>query len=271
MTSPTVRDLDYLGHLKRESARFAHAIDLAAPDAPVRACPGWTADDLLWHLSEVQWFWATIVREGLTSPGQAEALKPERPPGRTELAEFFATASRDLLDVLTTAAPQTPAWTWADDKTVGFIRRRQAHEALIHRLDAELAASNRTAMDPLLSADGVDEALRLIYGGDLPAWGAFTPDATLSLRVRATDTADTWLVLPGHLSGTDPQDGKSYDEPGIHVLGADEGAEAAAAISGTAADLDSWLWRRPTLAPLDQIGNPDALAAFESVIAAGVS
>ena len=35
-----------------------------------------------------------------------------------------------------------------DDHTVGFIRRKQAHEALIHRIDAEVAAGNRTPMDP---------------------------------------------------------------------------------------------------------------------------
>ena len=44
---------------------------------------------------------------------------------------------------------------WADDKTVGYIRRRQAHEALIHRLDAELTAGAVTPLDPDLAADGV--------------------------------------------------------------------------------------------------------------------
>ena len=56
--------VNYLTHLQRESARFAQAIREAAPDAPVPSCPDWNADDLLWHLAEVQWFWATMVREG---------------------------------------------------------------------------------------------------------------------------------------------------------------------------------------------------------------
>ncbi len=48
---------------------------------------------------------------------------------------------------------------WADDKTAGYIARRQAHEALVHRLDAELTVGDRTPLDPRLAADGVDEAL----------------------------------------------------------------------------------------------------------------
>jgi hypothetical protein len=55
-------ELDFLDHLELESARFAEAIGGARPEAPVPSCPGWNADDLLWHLAEVQWFWGTIVR-----------------------------------------------------------------------------------------------------------------------------------------------------------------------------------------------------------------
>ena len=68
MSAPITRELDYLGHLARESARFAHAVSMAAPDAPVPPCPAWNADDLLWHLGEVQWFWGTIVRQRASTP-----------------------------------------------------------------------------------------------------------------------------------------------------------------------------------------------------------
>ena len=57
---------------------------------------------------------------------------------------------------------------------MGFVRRRQAHEALIHRIDAELTAGRRTPVDPLLGADGVDEALRVMYGG-VPGVGQVHP------------------------------------------------------------------------------------------------
>ena len=40
------------------------------------------------------------------------------------------------------ADPAEPAWTWSAEQTVGFTLRRQAHEALIHRLDAEQTAGD---------------------------------------------------------------------------------------------------------------------------------
>ena len=261
-------DLDYVAHLARESDRFGEAIRAARPDEPVPSCPGWTADDLLWHLGEVQWFWAAIVRENITGP-QAEELKPERPAGRVGLQAFYQRASRDLAEVLAASAPGTAAWTWSEDQTVGFIRRRQAHEALIHRIDAELTAGRRTPVDPLLGADGVDEALRVMYGG-LPGWGRFTPDDAKSLRLEATDTGDSWFVTLGRFTGTDPG-GTSYDEPDIHAAERDPGGPAAATVAGRAADLDCWLWHRPPVARIERSGDAEVLSGFESAIAPGIS
>jgi uncharacterized protein (TIGR03083 family) len=270
VSTRSARNLDYLGHLARESALFGHAIDGAAPDARVPSCPDWDADDLLWHLAEVQWFWGTIVRDGVDA-GVAEQRKPARPQGRAPLMNFYLSASADLGAALASAAPQTPAWTWSDDKTVGFIRRRQAHEALIHRLDAELTAGHsRSHMDPALSADGADEALRIMYGGDLPAWGTFAADDARTLRIQASDTGDSWLVTFGQFTGIDPGDQRSYEQPGIRVAADDPGTPAAAAVRGPADDLDSSLWQRPPAAMLERSGERDVLAAFDALIADGI-
>jgi uncharacterized protein (TIGR03083 family) len=141
-------DLDYLDHLARESARFGEVMREAPSHLPVQSCPDWNADDLLWHLGEVQWFWGTIVREKVTG-SQAGQLKPLRPADRAGLLNFFERASHDLAETLAAATPETHAWTWSEDQTVGFIRRRQAHEALIHRIDAEITAGDRTPMDAI--------------------------------------------------------------------------------------------------------------------------
>jgi uncharacterized protein (TIGR03083 family) len=262
-------DIDYPGHLARESARFAEAVQQAAPDARVPSCPDWDADDLLWHLAEVQFFWGTIVRERV--PGdEAEKRKPERPADRAGLLAFYRRASGDLGETLAAASPDAYAWTWSDDKTVGFIRRRQAHEALIHRVDAELAAGSRTPLDARLAADGVDEALRVMYGW-LPEWGRFTPDPGGTVRLRATDTGDSWLVTPGRFTGTDPDDGTSYEEAAVSAAGSDSGAAAAAEISGTAADLDCWLWHRAPVGAVQRSGDPGAIGGFDTAIGPGIS
>jgi len=260
-------DLDYVVHLVRDSGRFAAAIREAPRDARVPTCPAWNADDLLWHLAEVQWFWGTVVRENLSGE-QAEELKPPRPADRAALLAFYDRASGDLAEVLAATAPESPAWTWSDDNTVGFIRRRQAHEALIHRIDAELTASDRTALDAELCADGVDEALRVMYGA-LPTWGTFTPDRPRTVRLRATDTGDSWFVTLGRFTGTDPE-GVPYDEPDIHVEDPDPGSVAAAEVAGAAADLDCWLWHRPPLSPPALSGDHEVLSGFESAIAPGI-
>jgi uncharacterized protein (TIGR03083 family) len=261
--------LDYLDHLTRNSDRFGQVLRETSPDAHVPSCPEWNADDLLWHLGEVQWFWGTIVREHLPDGEQAETLKPDRPGDRAGLLTFYQDASRDLREILAAQAPDTPAWTWSNDHTVGFIRRRQAHEALIHRIDAELTAGTVSPMDARLSADGVDEVLRVMYGG-MPAWGRFTPEGSETVRVLTSDTGDSWLVTMGKFSGTDPDSGTTYDEAGVHVGDTDHGGDVAATLTGSAADLDSWLWRRPTVVPLDRSGDQGLLDRFESAIAAGI-
>jgi uncharacterized protein (TIGR03083 family) len=262
-------DLDYVGYLSRESTRFAEVLRDVGPDEPVPSCPGWNANDLLWHLGEVQWFWAAVVREDVTRE-RAEELKPPRPADRDGLLAFFEGASHSLEEILAATPPESAAWTWSDDQSVAFIRRRQAHEALIHRVDAELTADRRTPLDPALSVDGVDEALRVIYGG-VPDWGTFTPDeAGLAVRLRATDTGDSWLVMLGRFTGTD-SNGTSYDEPDIHPADSDPETEAAAEVSGTAADLDCWLWHRAPLRPVKRTGDQDVLSRFDSALADGIN
>jgi uncharacterized protein (TIGR03083 family) len=272
MTTYRARDLDYLRYLAGESERFAAVLSGTAPEARVPTCPDWNADDLLWHLGEVQWFWGRVVADGILTTEQAEKVGAERPPTRADLNAFFEESSTRLGEALGAASPDAPAWTWADDKTVGFIRRRQAHEALIHRVDAELTAGGRTAMDGVLSADGVDEALRIMYGGDLPDWGHFEPTGQ-AVEVRAIDTGDSWQVALGQFGGIDPDDGQEYDQLGIQIAATEPGDSpaATAVIAGNAADLDCWLWKRPAFGSLDRSGDAGAINSLESIIERGIS
>lgn len=268
------RDIDYLSHLARDSARFVEVLRQTPPESRVPTCPDWDADDLLWHLAEVQWFWGTVVGRGLTAGADVDALdNGGRPVDRDDLLAFFDRASSDLHHSLSTASPDTPAWTWADEQTVGFIRRRQAHEALIHRLDAELTAGERTPMDADLSADGIDEILRVMYGG-APSWSRFTPDPTQTLRIRTTDTGQSWLLTLGQLTGTD-DGGTTHDEPDLRVAESDTGwsdtgKTAAATVSGTAADIDCWLCHRPPTGEIERTGDPQVLQHFDQTIAPGI-
>ena len=93
------------------------------------------------------------------------------------LLAAYDDAHASFVAALEAADPAEPAHSWSGDPanhTVAFTYRRQAHEALIHRLDAELAAGAVTPLDTALAADGVDEALDWMYG-NLPPWGSFDP------------------------------------------------------------------------------------------------
>lgn len=231
---------DYLEHLRTESRRFRDVLASCDPEARVPSCPAWDAADLLWHLAEVQWFWARTVRTRPSPPDEGDH-GPERPGSFDGLLEAFDGYSAALVSELERADPADEAWTWSTEQTVGFTSRRQAHEALIHRLDAELTAGTVTPLDPALAADGVLECLDVMFGG-CPPWGEFHP-LPHHVRVDCTDTGDRIWVQLGRFVGTDPRDGQHHDENDISVV-ADPGTEPDTVVEGPAAALDAWLWRR---------------------------
>lgn len=260
--------LDYLAHLRDDSARFRAVLATAAGGLRVPSCPDWDADDLLWHLGQVQWFWGTIVQQRLDDPDRAEAQKPDRPSDRAGLLRFFDSASALLQRTLAQTDPSVQVWMWDADRTVGYIRRRQAHEALIHRLDAELTVGAPTPLDPELASDGVDEAIRKMFGGP-PDW------ATLSTGSRTVllQTTDTGLVLPlraNQWSGTSPNTGRTYDDELYLAVEPRDEFEPDVTVQAPAADLDSWLWGRAENYVLTVQGEAAAFTVLEEVVAAGI-
>lgn len=254
----------YLDHLVTESARFRDVLADCDPAARVPACPDWDASDLLWHLGAVQWFWARMIAKRPGPPTAPEDDAPERPDEVSGLLAFFDRASHDLAAGLAAADPSEPAWSWAPEQTVGFTHRRQAHEALIHRVDAEQAAGVTSALDPALAADGVAELMEVMYGGRPPAWGRFEPRPG-ELTLEITDAATTIRVRPGHLTGIDPESGDDVTGPHLLVV-PESSAPPAATIRGTAADLDTWLWRRRDDARITVTGDEASYGAFRAAV-----
>lgn len=251
----------YLQHLRNESARFREVLAGADPTDTVPACPDWDAADLLWHLTEVQHFWSRIVTERPTGPEDFE--EPARPTSYADLLTAYDAASTALATALESADPKEPAWTWSTDQTVGFTFRRQAHEALIHRLDAEQTTGDVTELDARLAADGVQEALDVMFG-DTPAWGSFAGAETY-VRVDCIDTDHHVWVELGRFTGTDPDDGTAHDEDDINVVD-DPGREPDVVVAGTAADLDAWLWRRRDHSDITVAGDRTAHDLFLSCV-----
>ncbi len=251
-----------------DSARFVDVLAEVDPAAGVPSCPDWTAADLLWHLTEVQWFWGTIVADRLPDPSAAEDRRPRRPDDHGGALTLFAATSDALVAALAAVPDDAPVWTWHEpDQTAGFVRRRQAHEALIHRLDAELVAGDPTPLDPELATDGIDEVLQVMYGGT-PAWATFTGTAG-PVAIRATDTAACWDVTIGTISGVEPgPDLVVVNEPAVEVT--DGSVPAVAEVVADAATLDAWLWNRVDRSAVTAAGDPVAIAALEEVLRTGL-
>jgi uncharacterized protein (TIGR03083 family) len=265
-----IADLDYLSAVADESTRFAATLRSVPPQSRVPSCPDWTAADLLWHLTEVQWFWAHIIADRVRTTADADALedrKPER--DQADPAGQFERVSADLQDQLRITTDDVRVWTWASDQSVGFVRRRQAHEALIHRVDADLTAGRRTPIDSALAADGVDEALGVMFGG-VPDFGTFVATPGQTVRFVAEDVGRSWVAALGRFTGREPN-GDYVDVADLRLTNADHDRPVAATVRAAAADLDCWLWNRPPAGAVTSSGSDDVLAAFEAQRGRGIN
>lgn len=230
----------FVDTVRIESARFVDALTSTAPDASVPCCPDWRAADLLWHLTEVQHFWGSIVEGLLSDPGDVPEL--ERPTD-AELGALFVDRSERLVRALTGADPYDECWSWDEHGggSVAWVSRRQAHEALIHRVDAEQAAGRELSDIPVdIAADGVDEALGVQMSG-IPDWAEFVPSGgTMELYLRDADRAHRLEI--GRMVGTSLASGRHYDLAVIELR--DAVTEPSTIVAADAKDLYLWLWGR---------------------------
>ncbi|MDQ0375218.1 maleylpyruvate isomerase family mycothiol-dependent enzyme [Cellulomonas humilata] len=259
--------MDYAGVIALESARMADALAEAPPTAQVPSCPDWSTADLAYHLGEVQDFWSQIV--GNAPAGPDDAQDTERLPD-DELVPFLRTRTQALLTALAAHDPADPCWSWSPvGGTVGWVLRRQAHEALVHRVDAEQTAG-LPVTDPgtALAADGVDEMLGVMVSG-LPSWATFTPDGR-RVRLLATDAGREWVMAFGRFHGTSPTTGKEYDDECAELVGGapweGEDEDVTATVAGPAWDLELWLWGRGSADGLTVDGDEAAVDRLRAVI-----
>jgi uncharacterized protein (TIGR03083 family) len=208
---------------------FRRLHDLARGDltATVPTCPEWTLSDLVEHVATVYLHKAETMRLGEFPKEWPPQREPEAP------AAYLQRAYAALTDEFAARAPSDTATTWFEpDQTVGFWMRRMAHESVIHRVDAELAAGvDLLPIADDIAVDGIDEVLRTILSYSSASWPEDFEDALPAngetALVRAGDSA--WLVTFGdHVTVADADPQTSADvtlqgDPGVVLL---------------------WMWRR---------------------------
>ncbi|MCV2489135.1 maleylpyruvate isomerase family mycothiol-dependent enzyme [Geodermatophilus sp. YIM 151500] len=231
---------EYLPALERANRRFADAAAEAVLGsgwgAPVPGCPGWRLADLIWHLSEVQHFWAWVVRT--RAPDPSTYVDPRR-PGDDELLGAMAAHAAELETVLAGADPVERVWTWAPQQDVAFVLRRQTHEATVHTVDVEQVLGAVRPIPTTLAMDGIDEWLDVMVPGALPDG---PPPYAHPVVLHAVDADAERTLFPS-----------SQPFP-------------IAALTGTAGDLLLALWRRVPLEVLTVDGDGLQAAAMIDLV-----
>jgi len=227
--------VDHLAAIAEHSAGLADAARCNL-DTDVEHCPGWTVADLVAHLTEVHWQWASIAERRLQTPPPAEG-RPER-VGDDRLVETFEAGARRLVDVLRAADPADQVWTWAPaQQDVAFIVRHQVQEAAVHHWDAVHAAGGSLEIPGPVAADSVDEFLTFSVSSDADPADPARPPLDGSFVLACSDVAAAWLVGDGRGPGTVAV-ARSGPPPSA------AGDTGAAVVTATASDLLLWLYGR---------------------------
>ncbi|WP_027941171.1 maleylpyruvate isomerase family mycothiol-dependent enzyme [Amycolatopsis taiwanensis] len=222
----------FVAEIRNQCAALRSAAIAAGPDAQVPTCPGWTVHRLVAHLARVQ-SWA---RAALRDPTGKDVRAGRRPEDWDELLVWWDEQLSGMIDGL--ADPASPAWLpWRGvPRNAGSWARRQAHEAAIHRLDAEHARAGNDdpdtvaalVFDPEFAADGIEE----LAGWLLPSRAtANTSTCSGSVFLHAADAGRSWTLRI---------------EPGVAPTFSAGGLEGDLTIAGTADSVYRRLWGRPS-------------------------
>lgn len=233
--------IDYCSHLRQNGELFV-AGARRDMDAHVPSCPEWNVGKLTIHLGIHHRWVAEAVRGGGEAPGN-----PAKPGLRgDELLQWLSDGVEDLAKLLDESDDATTVWTWSDDKTIGFWRRRTSLETLVHRWDAENATGDTTPMDPEIAADCADEMLTV-----------FVPDAGAEATYRGP--GGSAVIRP---SDFDRPWSLQLEDERVPVLTQGEPSGADVTVTASAEDLALLLWGRTKQDVLEVTGDPAIADSF---------
>ncbi|OYN92320.1 maleylpyruvate isomerase N-terminal domain-containing protein [Parenemella sanctibonifatiensis] len=271
--------MDPTAVIKDEADRLAAVLAATDPRREVPTCPGWTAVDLLWHLTEVHEFWHEVLSSGAMTDeevGAIEEAKEPRPEDVQRIAARRTAATKNLVEELGRREDTEAAWFWGADHTVGSTRRMQVQEATIHRVDAELTAGQQvTTPSEQVSTAGIDHCIDVMMA-EVYAW---VPDSAEVERVALAEIGEGRILEISHWWG---EGENGADEE--FLLGRRLPADADAAelpraqVTGSVAALNLWLWGRAEALPIlstgaEEIsidGDDEAVAALGRLIEQGL-
>lgn len=178
-------------------ARAAGAAISGGLETPVRACPGWTVANLAAHLGHVH-RWA--ARMATASPGDRVPFGDDpMPESPGDASEWLLDGAARLAETLASVDPDAVVPTLLGPGPASFWIRRQCHETMLHRWDAEDALGLTPELDSRLAADGIDEFLAVQASRRQAA--PAVPEGT-RIQLSCTDHDLEGLTADWHLSVT---------------------------------------------------------------------
>jgi uncharacterized protein (TIGR03083 family) len=211
-----------LAELAAQGALVRSTAEQLSLDSAVPSCPGWTAADVLGHLSKVH-----ARADWLVQGGQPELFNFHR-PSLGELLSSYQEGLDQLLRTLGKAPASLVTWTSVPAESARlFWIRRMAHETAVHRIDLQLSAGFGVAeVGADFAADGIDELLVSLCGQAELRPG---PDPMRTVVLTPVDVNASWTVdfRAGSVCGRTG----STDDADLNVF-------------AMAADLYRWVWNR---------------------------
>jgi uncharacterized protein (TIGR03083 family) len=224
----------YFAEIATSTAVLAERVSSGDIAAPIPTCPEWTLRKLSTHVGRAHRWAALIVGTRSSEFIPFRSVPDGRIPDDIDAAAGWLTAGAELLTAAVGEAGAEPVWAFGEQVPASFWGRRMAHETLVHRADAQLAAGEPVQIDPGLAADGIDEWLTVmsgpLNGRPDPRAAALPVGARLHVHAKDEDQAGPceWLV--------------SHGSDGITVR--HEHAKADVAVTGAADRLLLTLLRR---------------------------
>ena len=239
-----LRGRNHLHVLADENAKFIDAARASGWGLSVPACPGWDVAELVFHMCKVQRMFHGMITTDAATP--KDLPRTERPDDVEELVALFRSGASQLEHLLENTADDATVWSFVGPQPASWVKRRMAHEVLVHRFDAELAGGRVSSADEVTCADGIDEKFAVFA-----PWMGERLSLTGSVHLHCTDTDGEWMLK----------------QDGTKVAVTREHGKGDVAFRGPSQLLLLALWRRITIdealdAGAEVLGDRKVLDAF---------
>jgi uncharacterized protein (TIGR03083 family) len=247
----------YVAEIEASTAGLAEILAEHDQSLPIPTCPEWTLRQLVTHVGRTHRWAAEITRT------RSDAFIPFRqvpdgklPDDHAEQLAWLRAGAALVVDAVREADSDL-VWTFRGPARADFWIRRMAHETLVHRADAQLAAGSvaEPVIDADVAADAIDEWLTLLTAGILGNADERTEllPAGAALHIHATEDglggrgewmvrhdADGLTVEPGHGKGDAALTGPAASLL-LVLMRRRPVSDPAVTVHGDSAVVDGWL------------------------------